>query len=54
MDVDKDDRWKPGGDYTEVGEVFIDVKVRKKVSFYEEPTNHGRMTEGLNRPYKKI
>lgn len=45
MDVDKDDMWKPGGKHVEVGEVFIDVLVYKKVDFNEDPRNHGRTAE---------
>lgn len=44
MEVDKDDRWKPGGKYAEVGEVLINVKVNKKVDI-KEPTYHGMMAE---------
>lgn len=45
MDVDKDDKWKLGGDHAKVGEVFIDVVFYKQVSFNEELENHGRMVE---------
>lgn len=45
MDVDKDDRWKIGGEHAEVSEVFINVVVYKYVVFNGEPTNHRRMEE---------